>query len=294
MFRLGIIGSDNSHADAFAELVNRPDPHTGKYLFPDFRVVGIYGPDPVRTAEVAKNGDIPFIAPTPGDLIGRIDAAMVVFRHGGLHLPHALPFLEAGIPVWVDKPLTVSAKDARTLIDAAAAKGLPLTGGSSLKFIPDVLQAKRAADGDTRIGKLRTATIDFPATLENEYGGLYFYGPHLVEMALKIFGCRPKSVLASATGGCVTAIVRYEDYQVTLDFIPGAQEYHVVMHGEKGTWIREIDLTDLYRYEFEHFAQAMRSGRTDDTAQELYAPIEMLDAILASLASGQAVPLLGY
>ena len=294
MFRLGIIGSDNSHADAFAELVNKPDACMGNLLFPDFRIVGIYGPDPVRTAEVAKNGDIPYIAPTPEDLIGRIDAAMVVFRHGGLHLPHALPFIEAGIPVWVDKPLTVSAKDARTLIDACAAKGLPLTGGSSLKFIPDVLQAKRAADGDTRIGKLRTATIDFPGTLENEYGGLYFYGPHLVEMALKIFGYHPKSVLASATGGCVAAIVRYEDFQVTLDFIPGAQEYHVVLHGEKGTWIREIDLTDLYRYEFEHFAKAMRTGRTDMTAQELYAPIEMLDAILASLASGQAVPLLGY
>ncbi len=294
MFRLGIVGSDSSHADAFAEMVNRPDPRTGEMLFPDFRFVGIYGPDRARTEEVARLGDIPFVAEKPADLIGRIDAAMVVFRHGDLHLPHALPFIEAGIPVWVDKPIAIAPDDARALFAAAAKRGVPVVGGSSLKYIPDVLLAKREADGDSRIGKLVAASIDFPATLENEYGGLHFYGPHLVEMALAIFGYHPRSVLASEAGGAVAAILKYDGFQVTLDFIPGAQEYHIVLHGAKGTIVREIDLTDCYRYEFAHFAQLLRTGATDETPAKLFAPVEILNAVLESLATGRAVAIRGF
>ena len=43
MFKIGIIGSDNSHADAFSKLVNFKDPKTGEYRYPDCRIVRIFG-----------------------------------------------------------------------------------------------------------------------------------------------------------------------------------------------------------------------------------------------------------
>ena len=42
MFRVGIIGSDNSHALAFSRLANIPDGE-GEYAFPDVRITGIFG-----------------------------------------------------------------------------------------------------------------------------------------------------------------------------------------------------------------------------------------------------------
>ena len=71
MFRIGIIGSDNSHA-RFSKLVNLPDPKSEQYLFPDCRVVGIFGLDKERTKQVARDGGIDFIAEKPEDLMERL------------------------------------------------------------------------------------------------------------------------------------------------------------------------------------------------------------------------------
>lgn len=61
MFRIGILGLDNSHAPAFAKLCNIPD-SSGTYLYNDVRITAIYGKDdlPEHTAEVAKEGKLNF------------------------------------------------------------------------------------------------------------------------------------------------------------------------------------------------------------------------------------------
>lgn len=294
MFRIGIIGSDNSHALAFAKLVNFPDEKTGKYLFPDCKVVGIYGMESTRTEEVATKGNIEFIAAKPEDLIGKIDAAMVVFRHGDLHLGHALPFIEKGIPVWIDKPFTIKNDDAKKLIEASKKYKAPITGGSTTKYTLDISMVKsEVEDGNSRIGKVKTAVMNFPAELVNEYGGIYFYGPHLVEMTLSSFGYNPISVLASENNGCVAAIVQYENYQVTMNFIPGNHEYFAVLFGEKGTFIREIDITGSYLNGFEKFAGMLRTGEMPESFEHLYTPVEMLNAVAESFETGKRVYLKG-
>ena len=44
MIRIGILGSDNSHALAFAKLCNLPM-ENGEYRYPDVRIAAIYGND---------------------------------------------------------------------------------------------------------------------------------------------------------------------------------------------------------------------------------------------------------
>ena len=82
MFRIGIIGSDNSHADAFSKLINLKNPETGELESPDCEVTGIFGLEKETTEEVAKNGAIEFIASTPEELIGGVDKVKHVFSHG--------------------------------------------------------------------------------------------------------------------------------------------------------------------------------------------------------------------
>ena len=293
MFRIGIIGSDNSHADAFAKIVNLPDEKTGEYLFPDFKITSIFGIEKERTQEVATKGKIENIVEKPEDMLGKVDAVMVVFRHGDLHIQYAMPFIEAGIPTWIDKPFTIKNEDAKMIFKAAQKHDALLTGGSSLKYIYDILMIKSAVENGSRIGKLKTAVINFPATLENQYGGIYFYGAHLVEMTMKAFGYDARSVVASESNGCVAAIVKYDDYQVTMNFIQDSKEYLAILYGDKGTIIREIDSNGCYALEFEKFAEMMRTKKSVESYEHLYAPVELLNAVVEAYTNKREVMLEG-
>lgn len=289
MFRIGIIGSDNSHAEIFSKLVNIPDQDTGEYLFPDCKVVGIFGIEEERTKQVAEAGKIEYIAKRPEDLMGMVDAAVVVFRHGDLHAKYALPFIEAGIPTWVDKPFTIKNDDAAKIINAAKKKGTLITGGSTVKYTYDVLMLKNAIESGSRIGKVKSATLNFPATLENEYGGIYFYGSHLAEMTMAAFGYDAKSVIASENNQNVAAVVKYDDYQVVMNFIPDSKEYYAVLYGENGTIIREIDISGCYIKGFEKFVQMLRTKKLPLSFEQLYAPVKLLNAVVKSYESGMEV-----
>ena len=289
MYKIGIVGSDNSHADAFSKLMNIRDPQTGEYNYPDFRVEAIFGLDPVRTKEVADKGNIPTIVNDPSEMLGMVDAVMVVFRHGDLHLPYALPFIEAGIPTWIDKPFTIKNEDCVKLVEAAKKSGALVTGGSTTKYLPDIQTIKRAVENGSRIGKPLAAVMNFPAELVNEYGGIFFYGHHLCEMCLMAFGYRPLSVSAVETAGMVTAVVKYPTYNVTLNFLGAAHEYYAVVNGDKGAILREIDMGITYKSGFEKFAEMIRTGRQPLAYSELYAAVAMLNAIKESYESGREV-----
>ena len=142
---------------------------------------------------------------------------MVVFRHGDLHAKYALPFIEAGIPTWIDKPFAIKNEDAKKVIEASKKHNTLLTGGSTCKYAYDVLNIKNAVENGSRIGKIKSAMLNFPAELTNEYGGLYFYGAHLVEMTLAAFGYNPKSVVATEQNENVVAVLKYDNYQIIME-----------------------------------------------------------------------------
>lgn len=289
MFRIGIIGSDNSHAEAFSKLLNLPDKNTGEYLYPDCKVTGIFGLDKERTGQVARDGKIEYIAEKAEDLIGKVDAVMVVFRHGGLHVQYALPFINAGIPTWIDKPFAIRNEDAKILIEAAEKNNALLTGGSTCKYAYDITMVKNAVENESRIGRVKSAVLNFLVTPVNEYGGIYFYGAHLVEMTMEAFGYNPKSVLATEKDGLVTAIVKYDNYQVTMNFIPGNEEYYAVVYGEKGTMTREIDISLVYKLGFDKFHDMLKTKKLPMPLNNLYAAVEMLNAVVKSCETGREV-----
>ncbi|MGI8483888.1 MAG: Gfo/Idh/MocA family protein, partial [Thermomicrobiales bacterium] len=190
--KIGIVGSDNSHAIAYSKLVN------GDLLMGGTaRVVGIWGQDPARTQEVATAGQIETIVDTPDGLLGNVDVVFVVDRHGDLHASHALPYLEAGIPVYVDKPFAISLTDCRQMLDAAKGSGAFITSMSSLRITPETSAlAEQAAE----IGDIRAAQFAGPCDFGSEYGGPFFYATHVLEIALRLLGDEIESIRADRIG----------------------------------------------------------------------------------------------
>ena len=291
MKKIVILGSDSSHALSFAKLVNLEDGTTGKSLFPDCRIIGIYGEDPEQTKRVAEEGRISYIAKKPDELIEIADAAMVVFRRGDFHARYAIPFIEAGIPVWIDKPFTNDISDALAIIKSAKKNNLPLTGGSGCRKIKDVVILKDIVRAN-QVGNLNSAVITFRASLNDEYGGLGFYGSHLIEIAGEVFGYDIRSVTAKAINDNVVAILNYKTYHVILNFISNTRKYGATLFGDKDIIHRNIGLGDYYESAFSEFysflMQQDENSRKDESVRLLNSVI-VLDAIVKSIEENREV-----
>src|SRR5690349_22843703 len=110
--RLGLVGVDGSHAEDFLRHFNAEHRHN------PIRATALWGGDDARMATL--NQLSPEAAPTDSlaGLLAEVDAVIVGDRHGGLHRAHAIAAIEAGRPVFVDKPLSNSLGDATAIADA--------------------------------------------------------------------------------------------------------------------------------------------------------------------------------
>lgn len=288
MFRVGIIGSENSHAMAFARIFNGLEDGIS---YPDIQVVAVGGHYPAESQKVFDACGLDFIAADPKEMLGKVDAVMVTARNGRFHPEFARPFIEAGIPAFIDKPFANDAGEALALARLAKEKGVPLVGGSSTKYAYDVQLLQNAVKTGSA-GAVFGGDVAVPLNMNNEYGGFYFYSSHLAEITLTIFGYDPKSVMAFRQGDNVTAVTRYDRYDVTGHFNDGNYNYSATVFGKNRTLFRELDISLIYRHECENFAHMLRTGEMDQSYEELILPVYYLNAVKKSYETGteQRIP----
>ena len=332
MYKLGILGTCNTHAEIFSGLFNKyqdniekrgrqdnlnehgrqdnpgnlenhskrenhgkqgnPD-NTDKYDSFDFYGFGragveyIFGFDTEKTKEIASAYSINNAVTDVSEMYDNVDAAMVIFRHGMYHAQYAIPFLKRRIPVFVDKPFTISEKDALSIIKAAEKYNTPLMGGSSLKYAPDTMVVKELLFNEAKT--IKTAALNFPATTKNPYGNLHFYGSHLVEMALEIFGYDCISVNSFEKNGTVTAVLGYDKYNITLNFIPDSKRSYCVIFTEKDTIIREIDLSLVFKEQMHRFMDMLDTKVNPQDLSCLYKSVKVVNAVIKSYEKNREV-----
>src|SRR6478672_8260070 len=161
MLRLGIVDCDTSHVYQFARRLNHRDIEPEQWVDGARVVAASVGSSritpPERIAEYvgALTATGVELVKRPEELIGRVDAVLIESNEGGVHRARATPFLAAGLPVFIDKPLAATAEDARALVDLAAQHGVPLLSASSLRFTPEIA----AARNDPAVGTLLGADV---------------------------------------------------------------------------------------------------------------------------------------
>ena len=288
MIKIGIIGTENSHASAFTGIINQPDPQTGKREYADMQVVGVYGPDAESSREVFEIGGVDFIAERPEDFVGRVDAMMILNRKGSLHAGYAMPFIEQGLSLFIDKPIASGAEEAQRLLDAARAKEVLVCGGSSLKYSKTLPALRQQVNSLLKEKSYISAVMNYPADKNSEYDGLYFYSSHLIDMALTVFGYSVRTVKAAESQGVVTALLGYDGFSTHLVFTPGTYSTACLLFRKGAENIyQSIDTSNTYQAEVAHFASMLRSGTMLHTYDELAKPVYVIDAILKSLSSGR-------
>ena len=88
---------------------------------------------------------------------------MVTARHGANHYKYAKPYLSSGIPMFIDKPVTVNGEEAVAFMREARENGVRICGSSCGKFLHGVVTlAQKVKSGDVgTIHGLAWATSNF-------------------------------------------------------------------------------------------------------------------------------------
>jgi len=217
VLRIGLIGLDTSHTTAFTALLN--DPSNPDHV-PGARVVAAFrggSPDVEAsatridkfTAELRDRWKVEIVDSIEG-LLTKVDAVMLTSVDGRVHLAQARPVLAARKPLFVDKPMAASTKDAAELVRLAKASGTPLFSASSRRFADDVL----ALQADPRAGSVIGASTFGPATLEPHHPDLFWYGVHAVETLFQLMGTGCVSVTRTHTEGTDVVVGTWADGRV--------------------------------------------------------------------------------
>jgi predicted dehydrogenase len=192
---LGIIGlsEGNGHPYSWAaicngydatQMANCPFPVIPQYLseqtwpaarLKNVEVTHIWTQDVHISQQVAAASLIPNVVHTMEELIGQVDGVLLARDDAENHLAMAEPFLRAGLPVFIDKPLALDSKSAKTLFKLQRYPGQLFTC-SALRFAKE-LQLTTAQQ--QQLGKIN----HIHATISKDWSK---YAIHLIEPVLQL------------------------------------------------------------------------------------------------------------
>jgi len=155
--RLAMLGMipGNGHPYSWSAIINGYDqlemarcPYPGipKYLgaqapgeggIPNARVTHIWTDRPAEAALVAAAALIPNVVAAPEDVIGKVDAVIISTDDGTDHVRRARPFIEAGLPVFIDKPLATTREELWQFAEWHRG-GARILSSSGMRYAPEL------------------------------------------------------------------------------------------------------------------------------------------------------------
>jgi predicted dehydrogenase len=169
---------------------------------PGLRVAVVVTGNPERAEQARGAYDGVRVLPTPDELWRTADDIdlVVVAAPNRHHAPIAHAAIAAGVAVVVDKPFAVSVAEGQSVLDAAAARGVPLTVFQNRRWDGDFLTVRRLLR-EGALGKVTRYESRFErwrpvpkggwreSGSAADAGGLLFdLGAHLIDQALLVFG----------------------------------------------------------------------------------------------------------
>ncbi|MFO0928574.1 MAG: Gfo/Idh/MocA family oxidoreductase [Gemmataceae bacterium] len=277
--RVGIIGLDTSHVVAFTALLNKD----AKGPLENIRVVAAFpggSPDlPISadrlagfTATLRDKHGVEIVGSIAA-LVKKVDVVLLESVDGRVHLEQARPVIEAGKPLFIDKPVAASLADTLAIYDLAAKHKVPCFSSSSLRFNTR-LQGLATSPA---VGPVRQCDATGPVSPLKGHPELFFYGIHGIEMLFTVLGpgCETVTwkdgvVTGTWTGGRVGTFRPDKTYRVK---VTGARGNADSGGGDYAGLVRAI-------------AVFFRTGKPPVTAAETIALVAFMEAAEASKQAG--------
>lgn len=202
VIRTGIIGlsSGNGHPFSFSAILNGyvgsglveagwqgihdylRRRHPADFGVNDLHVTHAWTQDEGITRALCHTASIAYGVSAPEAMLGEIDALIIARDDAESHLHLARPFLEAGVSVFIDKPLTL-ARDELEVFSPYLDSGR-LMSCSAMRYAVELDELRYRLDEYGRLTLVRGTVIN----------GWEKYGIHLLEAILSLLPSRPVSV----------------------------------------------------------------------------------------------------
>jgi len=289
MIRVGIVDFDTSHVVQFTKRLNKVDIEEEQIVEGGQVVCGCRGASEITEAsrmdeyaDALKGYGVPLVE-RPEDMLGQIDAVLVESQAGSAHLDRVRPFLEAGIPAFIDKPFAATVEQAKQMAELAEKNGVALFSSSSLRFALEVTDVKTREE---EIGKVMGANAYSPASLHPGNPGLLHYGIHGVETLYGLMGPGCEAVWTVFTDGAEVTTGLWHDGRIGVmrGTREGAHSYGFTVWGEKQVHSATINAAYIYR---ELLKRIIKTFETGTPAVPMSETIEIMGFINAAERSAK-------
>lgn len=280
--RLGLIGLDTSHVIAFTSRFNESD---NPNHVPRGRVVAAFkgGSADIESSHTRVEGYTKTLVEKYGvkiydnikEVCENVDAILLTSLDGRPHLSQVRPVFEANKPVFVDKPVAGTLKDAVEIYRLAKESKVPCFSSSSLRWYPGVVEVANAD-----VGELISVLSYGPAPSEPNHPDLFWYGIHPTEALFTVMGTGCETVTRTSTEDTVVVTGIWKDGKVgTLHGLAkGRFGYKVTAFGSKAIveQTKGGDYTPMLR-EVIKFFNTGKPPVAPETTLEIYAFMEAAD-----------------
>lgn len=277
MVKIAFLGCDSTHTEAFAECVNK----INAPFYGVAKVVSIFGDSFEQSTEKSIDLSIDRVALTIEDALKNVDLAMVIGRFGDSHYEPVLKCLQAGIPIFVDKPFTISHSEAIDMVDISNRFGVPMTSSSPLRFSKEVLECKNRILNFK--DELLTISVSVPANCTDlgsdpRLNSPFFYGIHGIEILLELIGYDVDILEVSYNDiSIITKIERKNDKKIFLFqmFRDASEFYWIDIHTKTESFHSNIILDgSYYNREIDYILNGFFKGKEliplESTLQAIY------------------------
>jgi hypothetical protein len=286
MIKLGIVDFDTSHVVAFTQRLNHIEVNEDQWVEGAKVVMGSPGTSLMSPERVPgftkqlKSYGVPLVD-DPKEMIGKVDGVLIESVDGSVHYERAKPFLEAGIPMFIDKPLTCSLEQAKELSDLAEKNNVLIFSSSSLRYGLEVQEIHEKQD---ELGKVIGADAYSPGPTHPRNPGLFNYGIHGLETLYALMGPGCTSVSAVSTEGVDVVNGLWEDGRVgTLRATrAGAHSYGFTAFCEKKVVSAAINAGFIYRELLKRIVRMFETGEPPIDISETLEIIAFIEAAAAS------------
>lgn len=289
--RLGIVDCDTSHVVAFTQRLNHMEIAEDQWVDGAEVVAAVPLPSQISPERVGpfteqlRGYGVPILE-RPEELLGRIDGVLIEAVDGSVHYERAMPFIEAGLPVWIDKPFTCSTAEAKALVEAARRKNVPLLSASSLRYDLPVQEVLAQREENGRVLGVDAFT---PASVHPRNPGLFHYAVHGVEMVYALMGTGCVRVRAVHQEGVDFAVGEWEDGRVAT--VRGSRQGRYGLGCSAFAENRVIQATSsryFYREMLKQIVKMFETGESPVSGEELIEVVAFQEAANSSMDRGGA------